>query len=352
MTAAAPEGLVLDLLRHHGRNLHSFMVLEPGLSWWTSDAGDAAVAYVVRGGCWLAAGGPLCAPEQTLDVARAFAAAAGRSGKSAAFFGVSDRFLARLAGAPEFDALPIGLAPLWNPSGWTAGLRKAEKLRNRLKRGARAGVTVRMADPEEVGAEPLHSAMIALVDRWSEGRDLPPMGFMTTLELFGHAALRRYFLAEHEGALVGFAVAVPIYGRQGWLVEDLVLARTAPSGTSELLVDAAMRRFADEGAEVASLGMVALAGLDRTPSAHPRLVRLLATCSRRLAWLYDFDGLYRFRNKMKPTVWEPVYLVAAGRVTGWTLRAVLMAFAEGWVPAYALRAVGRWLRHRLVGSRR
>ena len=65
---------LLELLEKFGRNLHSFMVLEPGLSLWSTD--DAGIAYTERGGYWVAVGGPLCAPEQTLSVANVLLALA------------------------------------------------------------------------------------------------------------------------------------------------------------------------------------------------------------------------------------------------------------------------------------
>ena len=174
------------------------------------------------------------------------------------------------------------------------------------------------------------------------------MGFMVTLELFQHAAERRYFVAEAaDGRAIGFAVAVPVYARGGWLVEDMVVSRDAAAGTSEALVDALMRRLAGDGAELVSLGMVALAGLDppaagqRAGRAHPFLTAQVRTAARFMGWLYGFEGLYRFRAKMKPQSWEPVYLVAPGRVSWLTIRAVLMAFAQGWVPRFALRTLGR-----------
>jgi phosphatidylglycerol lysyltransferase len=343
--------LLLALLRQHGRNLHSFMVLEPGLSVWSTPARDAAVAYTARGGHWIAAGGPLCAPERTEEVARDFAAAARAHGRTAAFFGVSQPFVDRLAGSGEFDALSVGQAPTWQPARWDESLRKADKLRNRLKRAVRAGVRVRRAEADEVAeGAPLRRAMTEIVQHWAEAHALPPMGFMVTLELFQHAALRRYFVAEHEGRVCGFAVCVPIYGRGGWLVEDMMMAAGAPGGTSEALVDTAMRQLAAEGAQVVSLGMVALAGLQQLQGRceHPVLLALLRTSARATGWLYNFEGLYRFRDKMRPTAWEPVYLVSSGRVSAWTIRAVLMAFAEGWLPRFGWRALRRRVRQTLA----
>ena len=335
---------LLELLAKHGRNLHSFMVLEPGLSVWFTD--DAAVAYAERGGYWVAVGGPLCASEQTVPVAHAFLAAAREAGCKVVFFGVTQPLVDRLAGT-NFDSLLVGLAAVWNPAGWTDVIRGAVKLRNRLNKASHSGVVVRLLPSDELAeGQPLRSELVNIVNSWADHKALPLMGFMVTLELFQHSELRRYFVVESDGTVQGFAVCVPIFGRKGWLLEDMIMRPTAPSGSSEALVDAVMRRLCDEGAQVVSLGMVALAGLDAGESRgrHPILTWMLRFCSRTMGWLYNFEGLYRFRNKMKPSAWEKVYIVSSGPVSFWTIRAILMAFANGWVPRFGVRVLGRWSR--------
>jgi phosphatidylglycerol lysyltransferase len=180
---------------------------------------------------------------------------------------------------------------------------------------------------------------------WTAQHALPPMGFMVTLELFQHAELRRYFVTEHADRVVGFAVCVPIPGKNGWLVEDMMFVEGAPAGASEQLIDTVMRALANEGAALVSLGMVALAGLENPSEArHPWLTAFLRFSGRTMGALYNFEGLYRFRNKLRPMDWEPVYIVTYGAVTPMTFRAVLMAFAQGWLPRFALRVLGRWAR--------
>ena len=342
MTMRAPSPAVLDLLRSHGRNLHSFMVLEPGLSIWHDPENDAAVAYVSRGGRWIAAGGPLCAPDKTREVAVRFAAAARDEGKAAVFFGVSERFLERLDGDTTFDALLVGQAPIWDPVRFPESVRASKKLRNRLGCARRAGVIARRVDPSELSEGSLvRGEMIRIARRREEARALPEMGFMATLDLFSHMDLRRYFVVERSGEVEGFAVCVPVYGRGGWLVEDMMLSPGAAPGCGELLVEIAMRELAAEGAALVSLGMVALAGLERDDRKHPLLTSALQLCARVMGRLYNFEGLYRFRNKLKPDAWEDVYVVSSEPVSWWTIRAVLMAFAEGPLPWFALRALWR-----------
>lgn len=341
---------VLGLLRRYGRNLHSFEVLEPGLNYWFSPDRSAAVAYVDRGFHWVAAGGPLCPREQLREVAASFGEAARKQRRRAAFFGVSHRFIEVLG--PGFDWLQIGQQPVWTPSAWPAVLKVNRKLRNRIRKAEKDGLQVRLASPAELRPGlPLRAASDKLVERWVEAHALPPMRFMVTLELFSNQDERRYFVAEQGATLVGLAVAVPIYAHQGWLLEDMMVDRQAVGGASEALIDLAMRSLGGEGAALVSLGLVPLAGVNEDADPrHPFLRFLFRFSHRFLNWLYGFQGLYRFRAKLLPDRWEPVYLAAPGQVDFLTLRAVLMAFAGGWVPFFGTRTLrrllGRWLRRR------
>lgn len=339
------QAQLLEALAKYGRNLHSFMVLEPGLSVWSKN--EARIAYADRGGYWVAVGGPLCAAEDTLLVARAFRESARKAGRKVVFFGVTRPLVERLE--HDFDSLLVGLAAVWNPAEWQQVVAGSGKLRNRLSKAKRSGIVVRLIDSNEVAeGTPLRHRFVEIVDAWADRKALPPMGFMVTLELFQHAERRRYFVVESGGIVHGFAVCVPIYGRNGWLLEDMMMQPEAPGGCGESLVDAVMCRLRDEGAEVVSLGMVALAGLDaeQNPKNHRFLTALLRVCARTMGRLYNWEGLYRFRDKMKPSAWEPVYIVAGGKVSFLTIRAILMAFANGWVPLFAVRALGKWTRQR------
>jgi lysylphosphatidylglycerol synthetase-like protein (DUF2156 family) len=107
------------------------------------------------------------------------------------------------------------------------------------------------------------------------------------------------FGAERDGQLVGLASLAPIYARDGWLLEHLVRAPDAPNGTSELLVDAALRAALARQSRFVSLGLAPLAG---------EVAPWLGCLGRLGQGLYDFAGLARFKAKFRPGCWEPVYL--------------------------------------------
>jgi phosphatidylglycerol lysyltransferase len=197
--------------------------------------------------------------------------------------------------------MPVGEQPSWDPASWPAVLQADRRLREQLRRARAKNVVVRALDHSELAhaGATLRDDLDALVARWLKSRKMPPMGFLVDVQLFDFATERRWFAAERDGQLVGLLVAVPIYRRRGWFFEDLLRTPDAPNGTTELLFDAAIRSVADEGSRYVTLGLAPLAGEIRP------WMRFVRDCT---AALYDFDGVRRFKAKLRPSDWEPIYL--------------------------------------------
>jgi phosphatidylglycerol lysyltransferase len=287
---------VLALLRRYGWNATSFQILEPGFEYWFHGP-DACVAYVDTGRAWVAAGAPVAAESELVAVAQAFVNAARRARRRAVFFATERRF-AKTSG---FESVLIGEQPLWDPAEWAETLQSVSSLREQLRRARAKGVVVTKLAPavmaDENGAE--RRALEALVERWSGSKPMPPMGFLVRVYPYSFPEERSLFVAKEGEKLVGFAGVVPVYARRGRFIEDLLRAPEAPNGTSELLVDAAMREAASDGVRYVTLGLAPLAG------EVPFGLRLAGRWS---SGLYDFAGLAAFKAKFRPREWAPIYL--------------------------------------------
>lgn len=312
------------LLQRHGWNATSFQVLEPGFRYWFDPLG--CVAYVETRDAWVAGGAPIAAREDLAPVAARFIAAARAAGKGACFFGTEARF-------SELPRLQIGEQPVWDPTLWPATLAGSKSLREQLRRARAKGVVVRAVGAEELAeGAPLRHAVEALAARWLASRRMAPMGFLVDVELFGFASARRYLVAERGGALLALLAAVPVYARGGWFIEDLLRDASAPSGTAECLIDAAMRAFAAEGCRYVTLGLAPLSG------DVPRVLQAVREWG---AVLYDFGGVRAFKARLRPATWDPIYLAYPA---GASLRAVhgaLRAFAGGGLLRFGLHTVLR-----------
>jgi phosphatidylglycerol lysyltransferase len=316
MQAAAPAR-AFELIQRHGWNATSFQTLEQGYRYFFH--GGGCVAYVARGGAWVAAGAPIASPAEIPEVLRAFLSEARRRDRRACFFASEERLLQLAEG--QLRSLRIGEQPVWDPRCWSETLAGRRSLREQLRRARAKGVSVRRVDPEQLEAGATRLGIERVAARWLRSRRGIPLGFLVRLELFSHAAERACFVAESQGEIVGVAGVVPVPARSGWFIEDLLRDPAAPNGTTELLVDAVMAWASAQECHWLTLGLSPLSG-DVSP-----FLRIARSGGRAL---YDFEGLRAYRAKLEPQRWLPIYLSHPPNQSGWrSLLDALLAFAPG-----------------------
>lgn len=328
--SATPHGVDREraraLVLRHGRDGVAFQGLGRAFSHWFDVERDASVSYVDTGGAWVAAGAPLCAESVVAEVAERFVAAARAEGRRACFFGV-ERPEALGTG---LGAIRLGEQAELDPARWADTLGHHRRLREQLRRARARGVRIRrVSGAELVAGSPLRAAVDGIASQWLGDRHLEPMGFLVAVEPYDLADAHRYYVAEYDGRLVAFTWLVPIPARRGWLVEHTVREPGAPNGTTELLLDEAIRDAA--GDTVVSLGLAPLAGPVVWPLRFARAVT---------SPLYDFETLRAFKSRLHPDRWQPVWLVHSGSPTR-SLVDVLRAFAGGSVIGFGVRSLVR-----------
>ncbi len=330
----APEERLLRLLRAYGWNSTSFQTLEHGYRYWFDPELDAAVAYCDTGSAWVAAGAPICAEKELGAVASRFCRAAAAHRRRVGFFGIEER----LGVASGLRVTLVGEQPVWDPRRFAERVEGDRTLRSQIRRARAKGVETRVAQPSElVLGTPLRAALDVVIDAWLADRKTPPLGFLVRVQPFEHAAERRYVVAVREGRPVGFAVAVPIYARSGWLLEDLLRTPEAPNGTAEAMVDRMMRTLASEGSTYVTLGLSPLRG------AVAPWLRLVGKLARPL---YDFSGLAAFKSKLRPDRWDAIYVAHPRRTS--SVRVLLdgLGAFTGGLFRFTLRVIARRIAER------
>ena len=326
-----PEDARLASVLRFGTDAVGFQGLESSIAWWHDDdppAGTgAAQPYLDTGRSWIAVGRPLVAADLRVAAARRFAAAARSRGRRAVFFAVEAR-----EDFTGFRSLALGLQSVLLPAEWPATLRRSRKLREQLRRARAKGVTVRLAGAADLAAgTPLRGHVERLRAEWLASRHMEAMTFLVAVEPFHAPAHHLYVVAEQRGVPVQFLSAVPIPAARGWLFEDMLRGGAAPNGTTELVLDLALRTIADRAAW-------ATPGL--TPLAGP-IAWWLRAARAAMAPLYDFDGLRRFRARLAPARWSTVWMVWDRGPAPLVLLDVLRAFAGGRLAAFGLRSIVR-----------
>ena len=345
------------LVLRYGWNTMSYQILNPGMQLWFAADGDAVVGYVVAAGYYVVAGGPVCRSEALAAVSSAFEAEARRQGRRVCYFGAQNRLTDLLTARGPTACLLLGAQPVWHPAHWEAIVARKASLRGQLARARNKRVQV-VQWPAAQATD--HPDLQRCLREWLATRGLPPMHFLVEPETLARLDGRRIYVAEHQGAVVGFLIASPVPLRNGWLVEQIVRGRRAPNGTVELLLDTAMRDLA--AAQYVTLGLAPLSEQAHVcqppqPVAVRALLALVRAHGRRF---YNFAGLDSFKAKFQPEEWEPVYAIASERQASLRMIYAIAAAFSGespitFVSRALLRALAqemRWFAERLVDAKR
>jgi phosphatidylglycerol lysyltransferase len=306
--------LARQLVLREGWNATAYQILNPGFTLWFSRARDAVAGYVDVAGVWVVGGAPVCALERLPAVARELEEDATRCGRRVCYFAAEARLENVCGGSRGHSMILLGAQPAWDPRRWPSIVATTSSLRAQLNRARNKGVRVTEWPRERAtGHRELHRCLT----EWLATRGLPPMHFLVEPETLQRLYDRRIFVAERDverqaSSPVGFLVVSPVPQRNGWLVEQFVRGRAAVNGTAELMIDAAMRALAESGSDYVSLGLSPLSGRTGDPAGEGawwlRLtLRWMRAHGKRF---YNFEGLERFKAKLKPDVWEPIYAIA------------------------------------------
>lgn len=147
---------------------------------------------------------------------------------------------------------------------------------------------------------------------------------------------RAFVFCSHTGEWLA-AMTLSERGRHQMHTELMLRHRQAPGDIMECLVAAIFDRLGGEGMREWSLGEAPfMMGMD---SGMPltAIERFMVDAASRCRHAYDFDGLYRFKNKFAP-LWRPVMLCSSAPAT--PLLLMELAIAAGYAELVAHASLG------------
>ena len=339
---------LLDLQSRYGYNAHSLASITPGAASFSLPGVNGRIVYGEYGRVWLAAGDPLCDPNDATRLVRGFLAAANSAHRIAAFVPATQRF-AHQAVEIGLSAVKIGASPYFDLTQWNPKGNTAKSLRSGVNQALRAGVEVSLIEQVD---DALKAETASLCFEWLKARRAATkFGWLLALDPFLHFERKKLFAArDNVGRLVGILAVSPIPTRNGWYLEDVLRRFNAPPGTADLLVVQALKHLKAEGATLATLGTSPLArdGVDDCSTKdHPIIERALRTMSRRFSAFYNFEGLRRFKGKFVPSYWESEYVIVQHGPLAPThvANALLRALVPGGLKEILARQAMRSLKH-------
>ncbi|RQX11437.1 O-seryl-isobutylhydroxylamine esterase [Micromonospora ureilytica] len=224
----------------------------------------------------------------------------------------------------------LGAAYSIDLNGFRLSGRKFEKVRNKLARSRRAGVTVVEAGRDVPYDARLAAKLDAMDARWlaDKGRHVKQIEFLVGERSRHDDRVRRLFLALSDGEPVAYVSYSPAFGREGgWLYDITRREPDAPPGAVDLAFVVALQRFQEESVRWLHLGLTPfreLSALHQPVSgSHRGTERLIRFIAEHGDWIYPARSQAEFKEKWQPRV-TPEYV--------------------GFYPNVSLRTVWRLLR--------
>lgn len=328
-----------QIVLEYGWNATSYQILNPGFELWFSTVHRAVIGYSRGRGVLLVAGAPTCALDALASVCDEFESFARQEQRRVCYVCAESRLKAIFARSSIHSIIGLGSQPSWDPRTWPEIIQHRASLRAQVNRARNKGVDIGALSTAQARTS---ADLRRVLKVWLDSRRLPPLHFLVEPNVLDGVLTDRIILvAQKLGTPVAFLVASPIRARDGYLVELLARSSEAPNGSSELLINAAMKRFAEEGCRYATLGLVALAhAADKEIRTNPAWIRALMHFARAHAnRFYNFQGLEQFRVKMYPDKWEPIYAISnEPTFSARTLYALGAAFSG--IPPWAAVTIG------------
>jgi lysylphosphatidylglycerol synthetase-like protein (DUF2156 family) len=322
--AAAPvrdsgEDRVLDLLARHGDHSSAFLTVNDGTEHYLDPEIDGFVAYRESGRHVIQLCGPVAAPADRARLLESFKAWAKsrRRRITAVQLTLGD---AELYATRGFTVNQFGTSYGIDLEDFTLRGTRFMKLRNKLKRSRRLGVTVEELTPEERRDPATAEALDRIDADWlaAKGRLAKQLRFMVGERGGRGADQRRVFVARHEGETKAYVTYSPVWGeRPGWLYDLTRRRPDAPPGTVELIFHTALERLQEEGVRWLHLGLTPYVDFawENEIVGHNKVAHvIMEQTGKRAGFLYPALTQLDFKRKWAPHVVEPEYIAWEGGV--------------------------------------
>lgn len=320
---AQPEcDVAFECLRRHCEHSSGFLTLNVGTLRYRDPQIDGFVAYRPAGRRHaIQLCGPVAAPQDRAALLRSFLrwADGERRHVSAVQLTQSDVSLYVEHG---FTVNQLGASYSIDLARFSLSGTRFMRLRNKLKRARRAGVTVREWDPAQREEAAGRRALDEIDRVWLRGKGplAKELAFMIGERGGPAASRRRLFVAAAGERPLAYVTYSPVFGaRAGWLYDLTRRRPDAPAGTIELVFVTALERFLQEGCGWLHLGHTPMVQLDARHAPPSGSSAVLAWLLRLLAEhgeaIYPARSQEQYKLKWAPHAIEPEYFGFAPRVT-------------------------------------
>jgi phosphatidylglycerol lysyltransferase len=291
-----------------------------------SDSGRSFLMFDITRKFWIAMGDPIGDASEHAALVWKLRELADQHGARLAFYQVGTQDL------PLYLDLGLALSKLGEEArvlltGFELSGKRRANLRHGFNKAEREGASFEVVPAEAV--EPLLDELQRISANWLANKKGREKRF--SLGFFSRDYLRRGRVAvvRLEGRIVAFANLWELDNRSELSIDLMRYDLNAPNGVMEYLTLSTMLWGKAQGYRWFNLGMAPLSGMEQHPLA-PLWHKLGNRIFRFGQEFYNFEGLYRYKDKFDP-VWQPRYLAAPAGLSTPTVLLAVTALVSGGV---------------------
>lgn len=282
-------------------------LLDPACALYQADGIEGIIGYRLGLDCAVAIGEPVCAPDHMPALADAFRAHCRARGWHTTYAVVGPRF-AEIARARGYASVEFGEELILDPRRDPEAGPRGREVRKKAAHARRAGLVVEeyaRSDDEDAGLE---GAMEEVAASWLGARKGMQI-YLAKVRLFARPFGKRWFYARAGERVAGVLSTLRLDAYGGHLLDHLLAAPDAPSGTTELLVVSALAALRAEGCSFATFGPAPRAELEDIRNLSPFSEKVARSLFSAANELFHLDSRARYRRKFQVARAEPAYLL-------------------------------------------
>lgn len=310
----AADTLALDAIQSysHAENPSAFLVVNEGTTHFTVPGIPGVVAYRTAGNYLVQFGGVFAPEASYLDLLQAFRELAKEQGRQVVAVQLQRADAQRYA-SQGFTVNQVGASYAIDLVRFSLRGTFFMRLRNKIARARKAGLTVREASLGEWSQAIGELDQIWLRSKGEQTKELEFLVGQCGGEMQPH---RRLFVGLLDGRLVGYISYSPVYGsRSGWMHD---LSRRIPStlpGIMEAINHAAIEQFTAEGADWLHFGFTPFTGMAdefELPGHSRGFQQLMLALFEFGEMVYPAKRQLAYKQKWQPHAVLPEYIAFAG----------------------------------------
>jgi lysylphosphatidylglycerol synthetase-like protein (DUF2156 family) len=319
MTASLDRPRLVELVRKWAE-VNTDGILDQSTQLFSVPYIEGVIGYRIEFRNAVVFGDPVCASADKVALAKEFEKHCDSQNMRAIYVIVSEEFALLAVEHLSFSLIEFGKKFILDPFKYADS--KTALLRKKIRQSSRHGVEVH----EYMGHDlQIEQSIEQVATTWVQARKGIQI-YLAEPSLFADRLGKRWFYAKHENRIIGFLLLNKLQSLEGWLLNNVMVAKDVPSGVSEHLVASALQTLEKEQCRFVLIGPVPAKELGRIVGLGQIITLIAGWTFKALRKICRLDGHEIFWEKFQPELKSSYLLFPKNRFRLSSIIALLRAF--------------------------